>query len=329
MNKKNLALVTGGDSGEITISLKSAKIIEKNIDKKKYNIYLITIAKGRWIYQAEDGEQDVDKNDFSIRVGGAKVCFDVVFISIHGTPGENGKLQGYFDLLGIPYTTSDVATSALTFNKFFSRQFMSHSPLCALADAVFLRKGDSYNISEIAGRIGFPCFVKPNEGGSSLGITKVMSFNELQPAIDLAFSVDEALLIEAFIEGREITCGVISNKGTLKALPITEIISKNAYFDFEAKYNSSKADEITPAAIPAHVTENCHRVSKELFKYFNCKGLVRFDYILDKNEKLFFLEVNTIPGMTQESIVPQQAEAAGISIKELFSIVIENAFKNI
>jgi len=327
MSKKNVAIVTGGDSGEITISLKSARIIEQNIDKKKFDVHLITIVGRKWSYHKDNKEYEVNKNDFSVMINGQKQIFDVAFIAIHGTPGENGKLQGYFDLIGMPYTTSDLTTSALTFNKFFCSQLLSGIKLCHFADVVLLRKGSAFSDEEIIKKIGFPCFVKPNEAGSSLGITKVKKKEELRPAIDLAFGLDEAVLVEAFIEGREITCGVFTMDNEIVSLPITEIISKNEYFDFDAKYDKAKADEITPADIPAHLYEYCRYVSKELYVFLNCKGVVRFDYILTSDEKLYFLEVNTIPGMTDESIVPQQAEAAGISIGRLFTTLLENTLK--
>ncbi|MDD3877655.1 MAG: D-alanine--D-alanine ligase [Bacteroidales bacterium] len=327
--KKKIAIVTGGDSGEMHISLKSAKIIESNIDRKKFDTYVISITNEGWIYHTGVIKQTVDKNDFSIIADGRKVKFDAVFIAIHGTPGENGKLQGYFDLLNIPYTSCDLITSALTFNKFFCSQLLSGLKICHVADAVLLRKGANYSDAEIINKVGLPCFVKPNEAGSSLGISKVKEKNELRKAIDLAFSVDQAVVIEKFVKGREITCGVLNFDNEIMALPITEIISKNEYFDFDAKYDKNKADEITPAVLPQHITEYCQHVSKELYVFFNCKGVVRFDYILTDDEKMFFLEVNSIPGMTDESIVPKQAEAAGISIGKLFTTLIENALKHI
>jgi len=322
--KKKIAIVTGGNSGEIGISLKSAGIIEKNIDAKKFSTFIIHISNKRWIYKENGHEYEVDKNDFSIISKGKKILFDAVFIAIHGTPGEDGRLQGYFDLLGIPYTSSDLTTSALTFNKFFCSQLITDLKLCHIADAVLLRKGSVYETNDILSKTGLPCFVKPNESGSSLGITKVNKAEDLQPAINLAFDIDEAVIVEQYIKGREITCGVVNLEGELWALPITEIISKNEYFDFETKYNKLKADEITPAQIPNAVFSTCQKVSKDLYAFYNCKGVVRFDYILTPDNKLYFLEVNTIPGMTDESIVPQQAAAAGISMERLFTGLLEN-----
>ena len=321
--KKNIAIVTGGDSGESAISLRSARNIDKYIDKEKFNTFLITISSAKWTYLSGDKEIPVDKNDFSITEENKKILFDAVFIAIHGTPGEDGKLQGYFDIMKIPYTSCDRATSALTFNKFFCNQLVKVYGKVHVSKSVVLRKKNKINIDAILKEISLPCFVKPNEGGSSIGVSKVKVQKDLLPAIEKALNEDEAVLIENFINGREITCGVIEIDNKVKTLPVTEIISKNEYFDFDAKYDKHKADEITPANIPRYVYEDCQKISKELYAFLNCKGIVRFDYILTPDEKIYFLEVNSIPGLTDESIVPKQALAAGISSTELFTVLLE------
>ncbi|OQA01187.1 MAG: D-alanine--D-alanine ligase A [Bacteroidetes bacterium ADurb.Bin408] len=323
--KKKIAIVTGGDSGEKTISLKSAKNIEKYIDKEKFSTYLIMFRGAQWTYLGRNGaEIPVDKNDFSIDEDGQKVRFDAVFIAIHGTPGEDGKLQGYLDMLKIPYTSCDRTTSALTFNKFFCNQLVKIYGKVNISKSIVVRKKRMPATGEILREISLPCFVKPCESGSSIGVTKVKTERELIPAIEKAWEVDNGVLIENFIPGKEITCGVIDINGQIKALPVTEIISKNEYFDFDAKYDSKKADEITPARIPQHLYEECQQISRDLYLFFNCSGIVRFDYILTPDEKIYFLEVNVIPGLTDESIVPKQAEAAGIPVTELFTVLIED-----
>ena len=326
--KKKIAIVTGGDSGENAISLRSARNINKYIDKEKFITYVITVNGRKWNYLGKDDKEiPVDKNDFSITDNGEKISFDGVFIAIHGTPGEDGKLQGYFDMMKIPYTSCDRATSALTFNKFFCNQLVRGFGNVNVSKSIILRKENKIDIEAVLSEISLPCFVKPNEGGSSLGVSKVKEKKDLLPAIEKAFAVDEAVLIENFVKGREITCGIIKTNGAIKALPVTEIISKNEYFDFDAKYDKFKADEITPANIPEPIFNECQKISKELYVFLNCKGIVRFDYILTPDEKIFFLEVNSVPGLTDESIVPKQALAAGISNTGLFTILLEETLK--
>ena len=326
--KKKIAIITGGDSGESAISLRSARNINKYIDKEKFITFVITVNGAKWNYLNNNNtEIAVDKNDFCITENGEKIKFDCVFIAIHGTPGEDGKLQGYFDMMKIPYTSCDRATSALTFNKFFCNQLVRGYGNVNVSKSIILRKENKIEIEAVLKEISLPCFVKPNEGGSSLGVSKVKEKNDLLPAIEKAFAVDEAILIENFIKGREITCGVIKIASEIRTLPVTEIISKNEYFDFDAKYDKLKADEITPANIPQHVFRECQKVSKELYVFLNCKGIVRFDYILTPDEKIFFLEVNSVPGLTDESIVPKQALAAGISNTELFTLLLEETLR--
>lgn len=323
VSKKNIALVTGGDSGESVISLQSAKIISGNIDREKFNVFTILITGSNWKYIAADGsESNVDKNDFSVTDNGKKTVFDAVFIAIHGTPGEDGKLQGYFDMMRIPYTFSGVISSSITFSKNYSHALAGYFG-ATIAKSVLLKSNEKYNVDEILKITGLPCFVKPNNGGSSIGITKVKKKEEMDEAIAVALKEDSEVQIEEFIEGSEITCGILQKGDELIALPVTEIIPKREFFDYIAKYDPDMADEITPARVPEEVHAKCREMSLHLFRKFNCKGVARFDYIV-KNNELYFLEVNTIPGLSAASLVPKQALAYGISLKEFFSILIEN-----
>ncbi len=324
--KKIIAIVAGGDSGEYEISVKSAAVVEKYIDKDLYDTYRIIFKKNVWSYTDSDGREHLlDKNNFRLNIGDRMIQFDAVFIAIHGTPGEDGKLQGYLDMMGVPYTTCDHATSALTFNKFFCSSYVSSlgyqvSPSC------ILHKAYPYDIEFILKKTGLPCFVKPNNGGSSVGMSKVDHRKDMQAAIEKAFAEDEQVLVEAFIPGREITCGVFTFEGKARSLPITEIISKNEFFDFEAKYTDGMAEEITPANISDDTEKLCRKISESLYSKLNCRGLVRFDYIFNESG-MYFLEVNTVPGLSANSIVPQQAAEDGISLTELFSLSLSQALE--
>ncbi len=322
--KKKIAIVAGGDSGEYTVSIKSASVILRTIDKNKYEPFLITIKGSNWNYTDKSGNLfPVDKNDFTINIGNKKVSFDCAFITIHGTPGEDGKLQGYFDLINMPYTGSGLLPSALTFNKYFTNQLVKHWGV-AVAPNYRLIKGEKINTEDIIKKVNMPVFVKPNKGGSSLGTFFVKSHNDLLEKIKVAFEHDDEVLVEEYLPGTELTCGAIKHKGKIIAFPVTEIISKTAskFFDFEAKYTKGAADEITPARIPENLSEKVKNLSKTLYEKLELNGIARFDYIFSNNV-LYFLELNTIPGMTEESIVPQQANADGVSITELFSMALE------
>ncbi len=323
----NIALVTGGDSGESVISMKSASMIRENLDKTKFRVYTIHMHQKKWVYIDDDHEIPVDKNDFSLIANGNKIFFDCVFITIHGTPGEDGKLQAYFELLGIPYTTAGVLASALSFNKYYCKLVVAQLGY-DVPRSVKLCRQDYKDAPLIIKKLGLPVFVKPNEGGSSLGMTFVKNPGELLPAIELAFQHDKSVLVEEYLEGVELTCGVFQHGGHVKALPVTEIVSKTAanYFDFEAKYTPGAADEITPARITGELTQQVKDLSVALFQKLEMAGLVRFDYIWCR-EKLFFIEVNVTPGMTETSLVPQAAAIEGISNKELFTMLIEEAFR--
>jgi D-alanine-D-alanine ligase len=265
----------------------------------------------------------VNKNDFSIDMLGEKITFDCVFIAIHGTPGEDGKLQGYFDMLGIPYTSCDHATSALTFNKYFCKNYISNFGV-KTAKSIYITRHGQMISEEILQELKLPVFVKPNNGGSSVGMSKVNKSAELNPALEKAFKEDDELLVEEYIKGREITCGVLNYKRKLLILPVTEIISKKEYFDYEAKYTPNLSDEIVPAQIPEADYKECQETSAMLYEKLNCKGVVRFDYIFN-DSGMYFLEVNTVPGLTEASIVPKMAKTYGLTLQQLFSMLVEEA----
>ncbi len=324
--KKKIAIIAGGDSGEYSISIKSASMVSAQIDKSKYDLYLIEIKGSNWIYNHyEIGDIQVDKNDFSLNIVNEKICFDLIFNLIHGSPGENGKLQGYFDMLGLPYTSSNAVTSALTFNKAYCNAVVKSAGV-NVSKSVHLFKIDKIDLETLLQQISLPVFVKPNQGGSSVGMSKVIHINELDSALEKAFAEDDEILVEEFIKGREMTCGVFEYNGEIMRFPITEIISKKDFFDYEAKYNSAFADEITPANISNKLKDEVQNTSAKLYKVLNCKGVVRFDFI-STEEKLWFLEVNTVPGMSDASIIPQQIQAMGYSPKEFYSMIIEEALK--
>lgn len=324
--KRRIAVVSGGDSGEFEISIQSGKVISKYLNKVDYEVYPIYMQNAEWYYLDNNGKRyDLDKNDFSFRINNKKILFDGVAIAIHGTPGEDGKLQGYFDMLNIPYTSCDHATSALTTNKYFCKNFVK--PLDVITpNSIYLTQSHPFNIDEIKQKLSLPIFVKPNNGGSSVGMSKVKNFDELPAAIEKAFMEDDDILLEEFIEGREITCGVFKSKGKLEVFPIAEIISKNDFFDFEAKYDPSLAEEIVPAQIPKTVKVECEKTSTFLYDKLNCKGVVRFDYIFN-DSGLYFLEVNTVPGMTEASIIPKMVSVHGLSLEDLVGGMVEEMFE--
>ena len=328
---KNIALIAGGYSGENVVSIRSAAVVEQHLDPALFNVYKIIIHPDRWVHTSSDGtEIAVDKNDFSLTVNGKHITFDAAFIIVHGTPGEDGKLQGYLDMLKIPYNTCDAITSALTFNKGFCNKVVKNLNVVNVSDSVHIFKNNPYNITEIAKQLGFPCFVKPNCGGSSIGMSKVKTFDELQPAIDKAFKEDTQVLIEKFVKGREFSCGIFRTNGEKIVFPVTEIISKKEFFDFEAKYTSGLTDEVTPAQIDDTFRNLIQQTVSKLYDALNCAGIVRFDFILEEGTNaLYFLEVNTVPGQSENSIVPQQARAMGWSIQELYTKVIKQTLNTI
>ncbi len=324
--KRNIALLTGGYSSEAEISYQSVITVERNINREKYDVYKIDITSSGWFYIKDDGSKvAVDKNDFSVNFSDRKIIFDAVLMCIHGTPGEDGKLQGYFDTLNIPYTTCNAATSALTFNKRFTVAVAAFAGI-KVARSVLLHKGDFYSADELAKKLNFPLFIKPNNGGSSIGMSKVNSqSDELRTAIEKAFNEDSQVLVEEFINGREFTIGVFKAKGEIITLPLTEIISQNDFFDFEAKYKGL-SEEITPAKVEEDIADSIRFAAKQIYSIFNCRGVVRIDFIYNKEiGEPFMLEVNTVPGQSAASIVPQQVKAMGYTLQQFYSTLIEDA----
>ena len=324
--KKKIALVTGGYSGEAVISYNSAITVGANVDREKYDVYKIDIHPSGWWYEKENGEKvAVNKNDFSVENDGNKINFDAVLMCIHGTPGEDGKLQGYFDMLKIPYTTCDAASSALTFNKRYALAVASFAGINT-AKSVHLFKHSPVSAHQILQQLTLPVFVKPNNGGSSIGMSKVNKTEELQPALDKAFKEDDQVLVEEFIAGREFTVGVYKSKGTIHVLPITEVSTTNEFFDYEAKYHG-KSEEITPAKISGDVVKILTVTAQKIYEVLNCRGVVRIDFIYnEQTNKAFMLEVNTVPGQSAASVIPQQVKAKGLSLKEFYSLLIEECF---
>jgi D-alanine-D-alanine ligase len=322
---KNIAIIMGGYSSEYKISLISGNVVYKFLDKTKYNCYCIHIFKDKWVCVDDDkNEFPIDRNDFSITIAGEKIIFDCVFNAIHGTPGEDGLMQAYFELLEIPQTSCDYYQAALTFNK---RDFLSVLKPYGIKSATsyYLNKGDEINSGEIVAKLGLPCFVKPNKAGSSFGISKVKTAAELPIAIEVAYQEDNEIIIESFLDGTEVTVGVINYRGEIVVLPITEIVSENDFFDYEAKYQG-KSQEITPARISPEMTKKVGDIAKRAYELLKMKGFSRTEFIIVDNEP-FMLEMNTIPGLTPESLIPQQAEAAGITLTDLFDNAIQLALK--
>lgn len=323
--KKNIAILRGGNSSESIISIKSAAVVYANINTDLYTPFLVHIQRTEWYVVQGSEKLFIDKNDFSFEVNNTKVNFDGVFMAIHGTPGEDGILQGYFDLLNIPYNCSGSFEASITFNKAMCNALLKQFNI-ASAKAVILNKNDSFSSTKLESEIGLPCFVKPNRAGSSFGISKVTETSQFEKAIKEAFVHDNQVIVESFINGTEVTCGVLQKDGKLLALPLTEITTKNDFFDFQAKYEG-KAEEITPARIANKERDQVQAISKSIYKILNLKGMVRMDYIIE-NKNAFLIEVNTIPGLSEESIIPQQAKAYGMDLKELFSLSLVNMFTN-
>lgn len=327
--KKNIALVAGGYSGEYVISVQSAVTIENHLDKSLYRVFKISVTRDGWfLVDQEKLSVAVDKNDFSLTIGGEKILFDAVFIGIHGTPGEDGKLQGYFDMLNIPYISCGAVTSAVTFNKSYCNKIVSALNVVKVARSVHIFQDQSFDRQEIARNLKFPVFVKPAEGGSSIGVSRVNEPGTLADAIEKAFKEDKQVLIEEYVKGRELTCGLFLKGDELVALPITEIKSSKEFFDFEAKYTPGVSREITPAEIDDGIKQQVQSTAKKLYCGLNCRGIVRMDFILeDETEDLYFLEANTMPGQSEGSIVPQQVKAAGMTLTDFYGILIEECLK--
>lgn len=323
--KKKIALLAGGFSGERDISIKSAITIASHLDAVRYEVYTILVDREDWVYMHEKGPVSVNKTDFSIQLDGDTVTFDAAFIAIHGTPGEDGKLQGYFDMLNIPYNTCGAITSALTFNKWFCNQVVRTLQVVEVSKGVRLVKGSLQDPAERVSTLKFPVFVKPNEGGSSIGMSKVKDPSELADALVKAFREDDQILVEEFVKGRELTCGIYETFGKLTVLPITEIISTKEFFDFEAKYTPGKSQEITPADIPMALADRITHAAQSIFRGLNCRGLVRMDFIYNAElDALYFLEVNTMPGQSENSIVPQQVKASGRTLEAFYGSLLDD-----
>lgn len=320
--QKKIAVVCGGYTGEKAVSLKSGAMVMNNIDREKYNPTLIIIDRSGWNANIDGKIYPIDKNDFSVRTEKEKMTFDAAFIAVHGTPGEDGLLQGYFEMIGMPFNTGKVLNMALTFDKFRTVSALRSGGF-TVAESVLLKGKSDFDEELLIEKIGLPCFVKPTNAGSSLGISRVNEPTELKAAIDKAFAESAHVMVEALVSGTEITCGVLKIDGKATALQITEIVSYNEFFDYDAKYSEASREEITPARIPEKDFEACLRTSESIFEYLDCDGFARVDYIL--NEKgLYCIEINTVPGMSEVSILPQQCEVYGISKREMISMILEN-----
>lgn len=331
--KKTIAIVAGGDSSEHDVSLRSAEGIHSFLDKERYEVYIIEIKGMTWEAHLKDGSRsNVDRNDFSFMEGGKRIRPDFAYITIHGTPGENGILQGYFDLIHLPYSTSDVLVEAMTFNKFTLNQYLKGFGV-SVSESLIVRKGFEHLVTddEIIEKIGLPCFVKPNAGGSSFGVTKVKSADQIHEAILKAMRESDEVMVEAFMEGTEISQGCYKTQEKEVVLPATEVVSDNEFFDYNAKYNG-QVREITPAHLKEETAERVSLITSMIYDILGCSGIIRVDYIIthttDENgkerERINMLEVNTTPGMTATSFIPQQVRAAGMDMKDVLTDIIEN-----
>lgn len=321
--KKRVAVVYGGYSSEVIISELSAKVVFKHLDADKYEKYMVRIVRDGWTVDANGNSTSIDRDDFSFELDGKKLTFDVVFNAIHGTPGEDGKLQGYWDMLSIPYTSPGVLASSLTFSKSYCNGFLRQFDDVNIPASVMIRKGDEFDPKEILEKIGLPCFVKPNNLGSSFGITKLKEGDRFDEALAKALEHDDEAVIEQFINGTEIASGVYSHGEEVIALPLTEIVSQNEYFDFEAKYEGA-SEEITPARIPDAVRDLIQETTRRVFKRLKLRGMSRVDYIVQDGVP-YLIEVNTIPGLSEESLLPQQVAYSGMTLKEFFGLLVEDA----
>lgn len=325
--KKIIALLTGGTTGEWVVSLKSAATIAQNLDTTKYEVYKIMLTESSWFYEPADSVKiEIDKNDFSLNLNGRKIKFDGVFIAIHGSPGEDGKLQGYFDMIGLPYTTCNALTSAITMNKGYTKAVVNGIMNLFVAKSIQIFKQTTFNIDAIKNELKLPYFVKPNSGGSSIGMSKVKNADDLQSALYKAFKEDDQVLIEEFVTGREFSVGVFKAKGEIIVLPATEVIPANEFFDFEAKYTPGATEEITPGRMTEEEKSRVEQVVADVYSKLNCNGVVRIDYFLQQQTgNFYFIEINTIPGQTATSFIPQQVAAYDMELKAFYTLIIEEA----
>ncbi len=329
--KRNIAIVCGGDSSEHDVSLRSAQGLYSFFDKEKYNIYIVDIKGQDWHVDLQNGETArIDKNDFSFLLNGKAVLFDYAYITIHGQPGENGLMQSYFELLGIPYSTSGVLVEAMTFDKYVLNNYLRGFGV-NVADSILLRRNETYDEAAIEKRIGMPCFVKPAADGSSFGVSKVKNADQLAPALRVAFMESDEVMVERYLEGTEISQGVYKTKDKSVVLPATEVVTKNEFFDYDAKYNG-QVQEITPARLSPETAEAVARETGRIYDILHANGIIRIDYIITKdqegNDKVYMLEINTTPGMTVTSFIPQQVRAAGLDIKDVLTEIVENQFND-
>ena len=325
--KRTIAIVCGGDSSEHDVSLRSAQGLYSFFDKERYDVYIVDIKGQDWHVELPDGTiAKIDRNDFSFMENGEAKVFDYAYITIHGTPGENGLLQGYFDLIGLPYSTSGVLVEAMTFDKFVLNQYLRGYGV-KVADSLLIRQGYEELVSddEIEERIGMPCFVKPAADGSSFGVSKVKEKDMLAPAIRKAMLESPEIMVESFLEGTEISIGVYKTKEKAVVLPATEVVTSNEFFDYDAKYNG-QVQEITPARLPEDVTKRVGQITSHIYDILHCNGIIRIDYIISKAGDISMLEVNTTPGMTATSFIPQQVRAAGLSMTDVLTEIVENQF---
>ena len=320
--KRTIAIVAGGDTSEYEVSLRSAQGIESFLDKDRYISYIVVMHGTDWHVQLPGGgTTPVDRNDFSFTLAGEKTRFDYAYITIHGTPGEDGRLQGYFDMLRLPYSGCGVMASALTYNKFVCNQYLKGFGV-RIADSLLLRRGQCIADEDVVQKIGLPCFVKPNLGGSSFGVSRVNTPAQIQPAIAKAFAEADEVLVEAFLDGTEVTCGCYKTKQHAVTFPVTEVISHHEYFDYDAKY-CGDSDEITPARIPDELSERVQKLTSAVYDIVGAAGLIRVDYIITEGSKINLIDVNTTPGMTATSFIPQQVRAAGLDISDVMTDIIE------
>ncbi len=326
MNKIKVAVVAGGDSSEYQISIAGANFVIDSLDKTKYTPYLAIVSKMGWYVEIDGKKLDIDKNDFSFVIDEQKVCFDVAYINIHGTPGENGVLQSYFELISLPYTTCGVDSSVVTFNKMVCKRVVNSASVNTAKD-IIITKGEAVDAKHIADTLSLPLFVKPNASGSSFGVSKVLTIEEIEPAIAEAFKESDTVIIEEYLAGREFGQGIFADNGELVCLPLTEIISKTAFFDYKAKYEGLSS-EITPAELDKAISDEIADISKKIYKVTQCKGVVRIDFIV-RDGVPYMVEVNTTPGMSPASIVPQQVTAMGKELAWFYDRIIINTLKTI
>ena len=323
--KRSIAIIAGGDSSELPVSLRSAQGLYSFMDKERYQLYIVEMEGRRWEVHLPDGSvTPVDKNDFSFMMNGEKKTFDFAYITIHGTPGENGLLQGYLDMIGIPYSSCNVLVSAITFNKFSCNQYLKRFGV-KVAESILLRKDQHISGEDVVERIGLPCFIKPNAGGSSFGVTKVKTKDQIQPAIRKAAHESDEVMIEAYMKGTEVTCGCYKTKDKSVVFPVTEVVTSNEFFDYDAKYNG-QVEEITPARISDGLTQRIQQLTSTIYDILGCYGIIRIDYIITAEEVIQLLEINTTPGMTATSFIPQQVRAAKLDIKDVLTDIIEDKF---